>query len=214
MSFTFELDPASLPKLSARGENYTEWKSAWAIAFKYAGLWNLVSGKAIRPPITSAEAEDWEEIDTKALVMLMSSVHADLTMMITTCESSNKAWNHLQDRFDRDTGNVAIHSFRALTNLRYHDGEDLKQHLDTFHQVWTKMARRTQSSTQAVARAMRPIFESDEVKGSFFLTTLPDTMDNLIDNLATRGVTTFVDIEPKILDVAEKHSLNKDYGAD
>ena len=163
----------------------------------------------MQPPVTAtADHDDWEEKDTKALVMLMSSVHSDLIIMITTCESSYKAWIHLQDRFDRDTGNVAIHSFRALTNLRYHDGEDLKQHLDIFHQVWTKMARRTHGSTQPVAKAMKPIFESDEIKGSFFLTTLPDTMDNLVDNLATRGITTFVDIEPKILDIAEKYSLD------
>ena len=36
ISFSFKLDPTSLPKLSSRGENYTEWKSAWAIAFTYA----------------------------------------------------------------------------------------------------------------------------------------------------------------------------------
>ena len=203
MSFTFKLDPASLPKLSSRGENYAEWRSAWTLALKYAGLWPTVSKATI-----AVTDDDYEEKDTRALVMLLSSVHTDLTMTVTTCESSNKAWVYLRERFDRDTGNVAIHSFRALTNLRYHDGEDLKHHLDNFHQVWTKMARKTQGSTQPVAKAMKPIFESDEVKGSFFLTTLPDTMDNLIDNLATRGITTFVDIEPKILDIAEKHSLD------
>ena len=37
ISFSFKLDPTSLQKLSSRGENYTEWKSAWAIAFTYAG---------------------------------------------------------------------------------------------------------------------------------------------------------------------------------
>ncbi|KAF1944302.1 hypothetical protein EJ02DRAFT_341305 [Clathrospora elynae] len=55
---------------------------------------------------------------------------------------------------------------------------------------------------------MTKVFESDEVKGSFFLSTLPDTMDTIIDNLSTRNLTAFKDIKPKILDVAERHSLD------
>ncbi|OAG06549.1 uncharacterized protein CC84DRAFT_1217753 [Paraphaeosphaeria sporulosa] len=55
---------------------------------------------------------------------------------------------------------------------------------------------------------MRAMFNDDNVKGSFFLATLPDTMDNVIDNLATRQLTAFQDIEPKILDISEKHSLD------
>ncbi|KAF2848230.1 hypothetical protein T440DRAFT_536828 [Plenodomus tracheiphilus IPT5] len=54
---------------------------------------------------------------------------------------------------------------------------------------------------------MKPMFESNEVKGSF-LTTLPDTMDNVINNLSAQGLTKYVDLEPKILDIADKHSLD------
>ncbi|KAF2690362.1 hypothetical protein K458DRAFT_439359 [Lentithecium fluviatile CBS 122367] len=60
---------------------------------------------------------------------------------------------------------------------------------------------------------MKPMFDSDDVKGSFFLATLPDTMDNVIDNLSTRAITAFKDIEPKILDISEKHSLDVDSAA-
>ena len=53
-TFTFKLDPASLPKLSSRGENFTEWKSAWTITFLYAGLWPIVSGKLCGSTMSSA----------------------------------------------------------------------------------------------------------------------------------------------------------------
>jgi hypothetical protein len=52
------------------------------------------------------------------------------------------------------------------------------------------------------------IFESDEVKGSFFLTTLPDAMYNVVDNLSTQKDLTFTTIEPKMLDLANRHSLD------
>ena len=69
--------------------------------------------------------------------------------------------------------------------MRYYDGDDLKLHLDDFYQRWIRMQRRCESSKQSVAMSMKLLFNSDKVKGSFFLATLPDTMDNVIDNLVT-----------------------------
>jgi hypothetical protein len=65
----------------------------------------------------------------------------------------------------RDTGNSSIHLFRALTSIRYHD---LRLHLDSFHSMQTHMAKKTVTSNHSVAKVMKPIFESYEVKGSFF----------------------------------------------
>ena len=115
--------------------------------------------------------------DNKAMIVLISSIHSDLTLNLTTCEQSAKAWKYLAGRFDRDTGNTSIQLFRTLTGLRLRDGDDLRTHLDLFHQTWTRMQKRCISSSQAVAKSMLPIFESDDVKGSFFLTTLPESMD-------------------------------------
>lgn len=218
-NFQFKLDPSSLPKLSARGDNFPEYRSAWTIAFRYAGLWPVISKKKPRPTLPAnadaaaqaaheTAAEQWEMDDDKAMVMILSSVHNDHTLAVANCESSSAAWAYLTNRFDRDTSNSSILLFRSLTNLRYRDGDDLRLHLDEFHQRWTRISKRTSTSNQAVAVGMRTMFQSDEVKGSFFLATLPETMDNVIDNLSTRNITAFQDIEPKILDISEKFSLD------
>ena len=52
------------------------------------------------------------------------------------------------------------------------------------------------------------MFTLDKVKGLFFLTTLLDTIDTIINNLSTRNVTSFANIKPKILNILEKHLLN------
>lgn len=57
---------------------------------------------------------------------------------------------------------------------------------------------------------MKAVFDSDKVKGSFFLTTLPDSMDTIIDNLSTGNITTFKQIELKMLDIHEKHQIGDD----
>ncbi|KAH9876369.1 hypothetical protein J1614_003893 [Plenodomus biglobosus] len=53
------------------------------------------------------------------------------------------------------------------------------------------------------------MFQSDKVKGSFFLTTLHDTMDNIVDNLISHNITKYVNVKPKILDISDRHSLNQ-----
>ncbi|KAH5051059.1 hypothetical protein HBI81_244100 [Parastagonospora nodorum] len=129
-------------------------------------------------------------------------------MSVASYDTSPEAWNHLGSRFDRDTGNTSIILFKSLTNLRYADGDELRLHLNEFHQRWTRMSKRCAASSQSFAKAMKSMFESDEIKGSFFLATLPDTMDHVIDDLSSRDITRFVNIEPKILDISEKHSID------
>jgi hypothetical protein len=107
----------------------------------------------------------------------------------------------------RDTGNSSIHLFRALTSIRYHDSDDLMSHLDNFCMVWTRMAKRTMTSSHTVAKAMKPILNLDEVKGLFFLTTLPDIIDKIIDNPSTQNLTSISAIKLIFQDIAEKHSI-------
>ena len=67
MSFQLKLDPNVLTKLSSRGDNFTEWRSAWTHAFKYAGLWPHICGKI--PATTTADVLEAQE--SKAMVMLL-----------------------------------------------------------------------------------------------------------------------------------------------
>lgn len=207
MVFSFKLDQNSLPKLSAHGENFSEWQSAWQLALEFADLEGIITGKLLKPEPNSPDFPEWKMKNTKARVMLMAAVHNDLTILVSTAKTAAEAWSNLSGRFDRDTGNNSVYLFRSLTNLRYRDGEDLRAHTDEFHQLWIRLHNRCSNSRQAVARTMKPLFESDEVKGSFFLTTLPDTMDYIIDNFNTRDVTSFSQIQPRIMDMADQHNL-------
>ena len=89
-NFLFKLDPASLPKLNTHSDNFPEYRSAWTVAFQYAGLWPIISRKKVRPRLAAnadtialaayTEAVDaWDTDDTKALVIILSSVHNNLT---------------------------------------------------------------------------------------------------------------------------------------
>ncbi|OAG06548.1 uncharacterized protein CC84DRAFT_1092099, partial [Paraphaeosphaeria sporulosa] len=114
------------------------------VAFRYAGLWPIISKKKSRPAALAA-IDAWDADDTKALIMILSSVHNDLTQQVADCETSPTAWDYLTSRFDRDTGQSSIMLFHSLTNLWYRDGDNLRLHLDEFHQRWTWISKRSAS---------------------------------------------------------------------
>ncbi|KAF2800024.1 hypothetical protein K505DRAFT_229653 [Melanomma pulvis-pyrius CBS 109.77] len=103
-----------------------------------AGLWPLVSKKKPRPT-PPADADEWDNDDKKAIIMLLTSLHNNLTISAASCNNSadtaTDAWVHLASRFDCNTSNTSIYMFRPLTNLRYYDEDDLWNHLEDFHQL-------------------------------------------------------------------------------
>lgn len=224
-SFDFTLDPSCLPQLTSKGDNYGDWRSAWQIAFEWAGVWDTVEQKpptstttttttaaaaataATTSTTDSTTVATWKKNNNKALVLLMSAVHSDHLHIITTATSAHNAWNTLRKRYDRDTAHSIIHQFRRLTSMRYDNNDDLVTHLDTFHKAWSLLERRCTSSTQELAKNLSPFFPSETIKGSFFLATLPESMDHVIENLLSRNINKFVDIEPHMLDIAERRAL-------
>ena len=190
----FKID--SLPKLSNRGTDYVTWKRAWLIAFSYLQL-----NEVLENVIVSRQSPRRFE----AHAMLMQAVEPDLISFIAGFDNPAAAWAGLRDRYDRDTGMNSVHLLKTITELRMTPDASYREHMDTFHATWQRMVSRCTSSERPVARALRAAFESDEVKGCFFLTTLPDSAENVVDNLLSKDVTSYSAIEPKLLDLADKH---------
>ena len=59
-----------------------------------------------------------------------------------------------------------------------------------------------------VATSIKSIFKLDNIKGSFFLITLPNTIDYIINNLSTYNLILFIDIKLKLFNLAKKHILD------
>lgn len=217
-AFPFKVDLSSLPKLSSKGDNYAEWRAAWEIAFEFADLWDIVSGDAKKPvlvdPVTpeyTTAFKKWKKMNNKAILMILSAVQPENIVMVTSAPSAAHAWKTLGDRYDRDTTHSTMAAIRRIMSMRLTEDGDLIKHLDAFHNQWSQMERRCGTSDHEFAKCFHSMFSSDSIKGSFFLSTLPHSMNPIVEDLSTRDVTKFIDIEPKMLDVADqrqKQSLN------
>ncbi|KAF2857313.1 hypothetical protein K470DRAFT_260950 [Piedraia hortae CBS 480.64] len=54
---------------------------------------------------------------------------------------------------------------------------------------------------------MKPLFDSDVTKGAFFISTLPESLDNFMDNLNTKGISSFSEILDPLQDIIDKNAL-------
>ena len=71
----------------------------------------------------------------------------------------------------------------------------MKDHIVDFESKWTSLASRTNQSavtdTNKLAFALKPFFQSSEIKASLLLGSLPDTMNNIVENLQTKDNLTY-----------------------
>ena len=200
ISFKFD----NLPKLEARGQNFVSWKNAWRIAFRFLGIDSV---------ITNPTPADTETKRTEAHTVLMQAVDAELIDFVTSFDTPSGAWNALHERYDRDTGLSSVHLLKQIVSLQMGKNDSLRDHMDNFHKSWTRMSQRCNNSKAEVAKSLKTTFDSEIVKGCFFLTTLPEEMNNIIDNLSTKDITKYSAIETKMLDLVESQNDNPDNAA-
>lgn len=191
-----------MPKLNPNGSNFLEWRAAWTIAFKAAGYADILSGEQTRPAVTDpANCAAWDRQDARVRVLLIGAVHPDLINLVVDRDDARDAWSALSDRFDRDTYSSFLCQFRELNSLRLDENGDLLAHINAFNRLWTRLARRTLFTQCDVVKHFKDVFQFEINKGVFFLVSLPQSMDHVVETLTKRNVPEYNDIEKAMLDM-------------
>ena len=118
----FTLSIKDYPKLTGKADYVTSAK-AWQWVFKSAKLWTLVDGSRKKPVLRSEgqssetevkSAGEWEEENTKAMLLLIQGVSSTQQQDIVAYEIAAEAWPALKDRFDKETPNTDIISLKNI----------------------------------------------------------------------------------------------------
>ncbi|KAI0998486.1 hypothetical protein K3495_g9710 [Podosphaera aphanis] len=137
--------------------------------------------------------------------------------MITSQPCVKDAWANIKAQFDRETPATTLSFLRNIVDLKLYENENVADHLNNFTNAWDRLYQRSLTSTSNVAKAFCEVTSSDEVKGAFLLLSLPKSMDNIIENLATKDLIKYQDIQPKLLDLSVDRNVgeidNKAYRA-
>ena len=218
----------NLPKLLGQS-NYILWSNAWRIAFKACRWWNIVNGNIVRPrsitdptgketggessitgtaPSTSQISEDeWDTVNNQAHHMLNTAVDHTILHNIASTETAADAWKILKDLYDRETANTTITLLKTVLERKLEDGASMHDHLNGFNSDWVRLHNRSSSTKDELGRCLQALTRSNHAKAAFLLVSLPESMNNIIDNLQTKGDLTFEDVHSRLLDLNANHSL-------
>lgn len=72
------------------------------------------------------------------------------------------------------------------------------------------MNAKCKASSQELARNLGAVFSSESIEGSFYLSTLSESMDNIINNLSSRNANRLMDIEPEMLNISQRRAQPTD----
>ncbi|KAI1005585.1 hypothetical protein K3495_g2633, partial [Podosphaera aphanis] len=182
--FPLKLD--RLPILTG-SDNYRRWVGSWEISFAAMGLLKYLTG-AIPEKSKANDYGRWEQANNQLRGLLLGAVDEPLQTIVIDVLTAKEAWDQLKARFDRETTNSTIFLLKNVTNLSLRDGESIPEYLTKFNDSWNRLRNRSQASETTLAKAFKDLTSSDDVKGAFLLSSLPKSMENIVENLVTKEV--------------------------
>lgn len=171
------------------------------------GIKEVLTGEITQPEKTSPNWEAWNTANKLLRGYLVSAVDRTPRNMITSQPVAKDAWANIKARFDRETPATTLSLLRNIVDLKLVENENVADHLTSFTNAWDRLQQRSLSSTSGVANAFQDVTLSDEVKGAFLLLSLPESMNNIIDNLVTKDLIKYQDIQPKLLDLSADRNV-------
>jgi hypothetical protein len=96
--------------------------------------------------------------------------------------------------------------------MRCSHKHEIAPHIEKYDELWQHLLDRTTeissgtgnnqaASSDSLESLLLPLANSPAAKGAFFLTTLPTSLDNIVDNLTTKESATYSEICNRLLDL-------------
>ena len=193
--------------------NYHTWRSIATTFLDIMGVWDVVTGKSPKPDGTdTAKPASWVHLSQRAKGFILLNIDRGLMPLISSTQDAPTAWAKLEEKFDQKTP-TSLHSLlKTIVTLRCSNKREIASHIEKYHELWQRLLERTSEGTTQSTTAtttskdtleavLVPLANSNMAKGAFFLTTLPTSLDNVVDNLTTKQSATYDDVCTKLLDL-------------
>jgi len=139
--------------------------------------------------------------------MLNTTVDHTILPNIVSTETAAGTWKILKDLYDHETANTTLTLLKTVLDRKLEDGATMHDHLNGFNNDWVRLQYRTASTKGELGRCLETLTRSNHAKAAFLLVSLPESMNNIIDNLQPKGDLTFKDVHSRLLDLNANHSL-------
>ena len=186
--------------------NYHTWHSIATTFLDIMGVWDVVTGKTPKPDGTDTIAEaSWVRLSQHAKGFILLNIDRGLMPLISAALDAPTAGAKLEEIFDRKTPTSLHMLLKTSVTLRCSNKCKIPTHIEKYDQLWQRLLEPTAEATSQAKDAntaykdvleavLLPLATSEVTKGALFLTSLPSTLDNVVDNLTTKESATYSEV--------------------
>jgi hypothetical protein len=188
--------------------NFHLWKDEMMIFFSIYGLESFVKGSDTQPDPSTAktkEIESWDKKSKTVKFILYRTVDSSIKPILSAHATGPEGWKALCNKYDKRNPTTFHWLLKAILTLKYTNKDDIPNYITQFDQLWARLSERTVSNGSkdgdSLEAALRPLAQSPKAKVAFILTSLPSSLDNVIDNLTTKEGLTYDNVCGRLMDL-------------
>uniref|UniRef100_A0A2N9IUP8 CCHC-type domain-containing protein n=1 Tax=Fagus sylvatica TaxID=28930 RepID=A0A2N9IUP8_FAGSY len=167
MAINASIATVGLVKFDGTG-NFGLWQRRVKDLLVQQGLVKALYGKTKKPE--KMTDDEWEELYMKAVSTIRLLLADEVMYDVMEENSTTGIWLNLEKRYMSKSLTNKLHLKQKLYGLKMTEGEDLRQHINTFKQIISDMLR-------------IDIKFEDEDKAMMLLTSLPASYEHLVTTL-------------------------------
>jgi hypothetical protein len=197
------LEKISKIKLLESMERFTIWCSQALQTAGFAYFKDVLTGDIKDKRNRTNSEKDEERRQEAAFMFLTQNVGDQYHDLIDGADSPMQAWKNLCNKFDRPTTANLQAIFQQIVNLRCKNKDALEEHVATFNKAWTqlsqKIANHDKSKKESIETLLAPVTLSPVGKHFFFVPTLPDDLDQMVETLTLRDDIQFEELVERLV---------------
>ena len=140
-----------------------------------------------------------------AATYFIQTVDPYFLVILATQRAPDRIWTTLEDKFGRENTTSFFDQLNSVFDTKYDASEPISDHINKYGTQWNRLQFRcstaTSSDRYALPLAFKLLFESTEAKAALLLRSLPESMNNIVDNLQTKEDLTYDHVHQRLLDL-------------
>ena len=179
--------------------------------FTTLNLYDLALGKEEEPKQAAEDHQDYADRYRQIKLFFMSTIDEQWYTILTVNKEPHKIWKALEQKFGLKNLRTFFFQYRSLMHLKLEDTSRLSEHLTHFETEWNRFQHRCQQGKAEdklkLPYQLQAFASSEQAKATTLLASLPDEMDNIVDNLLTKDLT-YDETLSRLMDLGQKGEKN------
>ena len=193
----------SIPELRG-SENYRTWRDISEYVLQLFNCWDLVVGTEEIPEEETDDEGDvtnFEKIDEYrdryqyASAYFLETIEPQWLILLATHKIPPAIWQAFEDKFARENTSSFFDQLNSVFDTKYDTLDLLSDHINKYDTLWNRLHLRCSTATSSdrytLPVAFQSVFKSPAAKAAILLRSLPELMNNIVDNLQTKEDLTY-----------------------